>query len=211
MFGIFRIGSPVEQAISTIADCMILSILWVLCSIPLFTIGAATKALYYASMRNIRNEGSVFRDFFHSFCSEFGKSVCITLLYLCIAGIIGVDLWIVRHMSIVAGKFLNVVLYIACLMVAMVSVYLFPLLARYQAPFKTHLKNAWILCFASPVTTLLLLILAFLPIVLFLWNTRIFLKLLPFIAIFWIGCAANCGSRLLLRLFDHVQSEKEKS
>ena len=64
MFGIFNLDSPIGRAMNTVADIMIFSVLWVVCSLPVFTVGAATTALYYASMRSVRQEGSAFKDFF---------------------------------------------------------------------------------------------------------------------------------------------------
>lgn len=210
MFGIFRIGSPVERIVSTIADCMLLGVLWLLCSIPLFTVGAATKALYYASMRSVRKEGNVWKDFFRSFREDFASSICVTALYFVVVSLVGTDFWILSHIHLAGAGFFKTLLYVLCLLIALITVYFFPLLARYKAPIKHHLKNALMLSFASPVTTLLLLILNYLPIALLLWDIQWFFRLLPFVLLLWIGCAAHCSSRLLLRMFDQIQSKKHK-
>ncbi len=46
----------VMRALSRLCDFMLLNILWVVCSIPLFTIGASTTALYTVMLKIVRNE-----------------------------------------------------------------------------------------------------------------------------------------------------------
>lgn len=49
-------------------DVMILGFLWILCSLPLITVGASCTALYYAIVKCIKNhEGYVSRAFFIPF------------------------------------------------------------------------------------------------------------------------------------------------
>nr|MCR5269204.1 YesL family protein [Lachnospiraceae bacterium] len=60
--------SPVMQAISKAADLALVNLLWFVCSLPVFTAGAAMCAKYYVGMKIARNEEpAVFKSFFHSF------------------------------------------------------------------------------------------------------------------------------------------------
>lgn len=60
----FSIEGPLWRALNLIADVIILHFLWLVCSLPLVTIGASTTALYYAMMKRIRtNEGHVTSNF----------------------------------------------------------------------------------------------------------------------------------------------------
>ena len=53
---LFDINNPVMRWIVKIFDCMCLSFLWVIASLPVFTIGASTTALFAAIHRYIRLE-----------------------------------------------------------------------------------------------------------------------------------------------------------
>ena len=44
---IFNMDSPFFRCMSLIGDMMLLNLMWILCSIPLVTIGASTTALLY--------------------------------------------------------------------------------------------------------------------------------------------------------------------
>ena len=83
MFGqIFRYKGPVWTVLNNITDVLFLSLLWMLCSIPLVTLGAATTALYDSVVRCVRygNEGP-YRRFFCTFRNELLTSVLSTLLW----------------------------------------------------------------------------------------------------------------------------------
>ena len=47
MGNIFRWDSPFMQKVSKAGNLILLNILWILCSIPVLTMGAATAALYH--------------------------------------------------------------------------------------------------------------------------------------------------------------------
>ena len=208
MFGIFNLDSPIGRAMNTVADIMILSVLWVVCSLPIFTAGAATTALYYASMRSVRQEGTVFKDFFRAFWDNFKKSFLFTLLLVVVAVLIGGDFWIFSKVELAGENVLQIILYaVIFLLIIMVS-YFFPLLARYDAGMKAHIKNAFLLSVSSPLTTVVIVAMNIAPVILFLMKPDWFFRVLPLVAILWVGVAAHINSRLLLKLFEKIQPSK---
>lgn len=67
---------------SWVADMVILSCLWVLCSVPLFTIGASTAALYDCTARCVRGgDEKMFARFFRTFRRELMQSIPTILLW----------------------------------------------------------------------------------------------------------------------------------
>lgn len=85
MKNILSYDSKFIQILSVLADTMILNILFLLCCVPVVTIGAATTALF-SGCRAIVKEESCFRAFFRSFRSDFLRSTAVWLIYL--AGIL---------------------------------------------------------------------------------------------------------------------------
>lgn len=209
MFGIFNLDSPIGRAMNTVADIMILSVLWVVCSLPVFTVGAATTALYYASMRSVRQEGSVFKDFFRAFRDNFKKSLMFTLLLAGAVLLIAGDFWIFSKVQLAGESVLRVILYAVIFLLIMIVSYFFPLLARYDAAVKAHIKNAFLLSISSPLTTLIVAAMNAAPILLFLIKPVWFFRVLPFITILWVGMAAHINSRILLKLFEKIQPSEE--
>lgn len=83
MFGsIFKPYGKVWYFCNTITDVLGLSVLWCFCSLPIFTIGAATSALYDAAVRGIRyREEIVYRRFLRTFRSEMKTGTASTILW----------------------------------------------------------------------------------------------------------------------------------
>ena len=71
------------RVLSRLIDCILLSILWFLTSIPIVTIGASTTALYYTSLKIVRGEDHALGHmFFRSFRENFRQSTVLWLILL---------------------------------------------------------------------------------------------------------------------------------
>ena len=66
------------SAVSRIVDMFLLSILWVLTSLPVITAGAASTGLYYAVVKSVRSQRSYpAREFFRGFRDNFCRATVI--------------------------------------------------------------------------------------------------------------------------------------
>lgn len=75
--------SPVMNFLNILGQLILLSILWVLCCLPIVTIGAASTALYYTTVKVLRRDaGSLFSSFFTSFRSNFSQSLSVNMVFL---------------------------------------------------------------------------------------------------------------------------------
>lgn len=83
MFGsVFKPYGLVWNIMDTVTDVLGLSLLWVVCSLPIVTIGAATTALYDAVVHGIRyKEGSAYRRFLRTFRAEWKPGLLSTVLW----------------------------------------------------------------------------------------------------------------------------------
>ena len=80
MDSIFSYESKLVQMLLKLADMMIMNILYVLCCLPVFTIGAAQAGLHTGirQLRDPADDSSCTKAFFRGFANGFGK---ITLVY----------------------------------------------------------------------------------------------------------------------------------
>ena len=130
-----------------------LNLLWFICSIPIFTIGASTTALYYTSLKVIRNEeGHVDVLFFRSFKENFKQATAIWMILLPIGLFLGADGWIVYHLrssstgSAAVFWTLILTLIIAASVFYMIElIFVFPLLASVVNDTRSMLKNAFLI------------------------------------------------------------------
>lgn len=145
----FSINSKFYQNMSKIADMMILSILWLLTSLPLITIGSSSCALYYCIVKVIREDrGTVMKDYIHSFKSNFKQSFVVSLMaiLLCVAGTaIGSVVYAIAE----SGETLTGIyfVYLVALGFGISWLhYVISYIARFQAPLTTILKNTLVIC-----------------------------------------------------------------
>ena len=145
--GFFNYDNPVWRFISKFGDLIILNILWLVCSIPVITIGASTTAVYYVTLKLARDDdGYTIRSFFKSFKENFKQSTVIWLILLAVGVILGVDVFFFTRLFTGSGSFRTVMLTVFLAMVliyAAVFTYIFPLQARFFNSVKRTFFNAF--------------------------------------------------------------------
>ncbi len=92
MKGIFNPSGYYFELLSHVADCMFLTMLWILFSLPLITLGAATTAVYYTVNKVICSEkGTLWKTYWTSFKENFAQSTLAGFFLLIICGILATD------------------------------------------------------------------------------------------------------------------------
>ena len=144
-----------------IVDTLILSILWLICSVPVFTAGAASGAFYYAYHKSIRQDGGHGgKVFFKAFRSNFKQATGIWLLVLVFTGLSLFTCYLLRKMRGIvpmADVFLTMGVVIIGFAVVW-CIYLFPYQSRFENTMLTVMKNSAILAVANLPWSLLLLV-----------------------------------------------------
>ncbi len=145
MHNILNPEGPFMSFITKITYSAYLNLLWLVCCLPIVTIGASTTALFYVTLKVARNEeGSLTKAFFHSFKENFRQGTIIWLILLTVGIVLGVDGYIFYHMRF-ENAFWTVataVFLIAAAAYAIILMYIFPLLARFDNTIRTMFKNA---------------------------------------------------------------------
>lgn len=147
------------QGVGKVVDCIWLSILWLIFSIPVITSGAATTALYYTVNKVVRNgRGYIWQEFWSSFKSNLKQSTLIWFIVTIIYAVLGFDLYVMYQMA-KAGDKLGSFYMVFVVLIALVTMwvfYLFPYLARFVNTTKQILKNsAYMAIFNLPWTIVL--------------------------------------------------------
>lgn len=144
----FNTDNKLFTTILRIVDAIVLSVLWLVCSLPIVTIGASTTAFYYAFHKCVRNRrGYAWQCFFHSFKSNFKQTLKVWLLMLFLYLFLAFDYIILQAMleeNASAGTLSNIILCIIML-VTLWSLYLFPYIARFENSTKAILKNCMLM------------------------------------------------------------------
>ncbi len=87
-----RYDSPFMTELRKAVDFVMLGLLWILASIPMFTFGAATTAMYYTAEKNVRTDaGKIWVTFWSRFKKEFKQATGIWLFGLVVTVIMAVN------------------------------------------------------------------------------------------------------------------------
>lgn len=154
------IDNPIMRGMGRLADFIILNLLWVVCSIPIITIGASTTALYTVMLKLVKNEeGYIAKGFLKAFKENFKQSTIMWIIFLLISIVFVVDFASIKLMSDEIGGILQILFLFMGALLAAWMVYAFALQARFVNTVKNTLKNAMILVFAKlPFTVLIVLL-----------------------------------------------------
>ena len=149
----FSYESRFSQLLLKLCYACYLNLLWFVCSIPIVTIGASTTALYYASLKVVRDEDShVAALFFRSFRQNFKQATVLWLILLGAGLFLGADGYILYHLRLSSTGTMAVMWTLILAMVIAAGVvyvivleYVFPLLASVANTNKAMLKNAFLI------------------------------------------------------------------
>jgi len=157
----FDLESPIWRFMNKLVDMVLLTAIWIICCIPIFTIGAATTALYYVTMKMALDiEGYVFKDFFKAFKSNFKQATGIWLIMLTFGlALIGSAWWYYTINNPLGAIVLPVFLIVAGLLL-IVSIYIFPLLARCEVTVKQLINMAFVMSLKNFGWTLFMIVCA---------------------------------------------------
>ncbi len=149
----FGLDSKFYKYGTLLADLIILTVLWLICSIPIFTIGASTTALYYVTTRQLSNrEGYVSRDFFKSFKRNFLESTAVTLILGVIAAVLLVNINLFEPETTIDAIF-YLVQFVMLYELLIVTIYVFPVLSRFDLKLGALLKTSFFMANRHLLTT----------------------------------------------------------
>lgn len=161
---IFSMDTPIMRGLSKLADIIVLNILFIICSIPVFTIGASLTALYAVMLRLVRNEESyIVSSFFRSFKMNFRISTEVWLLMLAVGGILAVDYRFMQEYFKESAGVLRILLAVFVLLYAVFVVFIFPYIARFEDTFKDTVRNVFLIGVANLLYFAAILAVAVIP------------------------------------------------
>lgn len=192
----------IVRALSKICDMVCLNILWLICSIPIVTIGASTTALYTVMLKIIKNEeGYILRGFFKAFKTNFRQSTIIWIVLLLLGTVCWVDFQVSGMIPGTAGLVMRSIFLLAGFILLSVTIYIFPLIARYENSIRATFQNALILTVGRLPYTILMAAITVAAVIASLWNTLTLMFALPLWLIIGVALLAWINSYILRRVF----------
>ena len=188
MRGIFGYDSTVVRGLTKIGDCICLSVLWIVFSLPVVTMGAASAALYkvvYDCLR--KDEAGIWKKFWESFKENLKRSTILWLVAMLILAVLTVDVFVFRSIKLSGDAMGN--FYWAALIILGVALTWTVYLAAYSAKFNGKVREVLRLSFLLMLYHPIKMLGVFLP----LMAGAILVLLAPFMVflapavVYWIS------------------------
>ena len=214
MSNLFSYDSKFTQVMSYIADLFILNIIFLICCLPVFTIGAAQAGLYTATRQMIdpSDDRSVFKAFFRGFASGFGKITLVSTFFLLLDVICLYTLFMVLDYPALGihWAFPAVLLFLSLLVHSLLPIFHF----RFSCgPFQL-VRNCLLLLISHPLRCLGVMALTWAPAVLFFVNPKMFLDLGALFAMVYYSVAFLFGAYMMVKpyqkLIDEMNIDEDK-
>lgn len=199
MSDLFDINSKFFAFLIRILDLVILNILFILCCLPIITIGASFTALYTITLRMIRNEDNyIVKDFCKSFKENFYQSTVIWIIALSFIIMFYLSL---RALPLVSNILILSLFIIGFFTFSCVVSYVFPITARFYNNIITILKNSLLMAFSNIPLTIPIVILNTLPIICLTIDMRVFAAYASIATIIGFSLTAFINSYILEFIF----------
>ena len=131
----FDYNNNVFRVLGGLADCLILGALWIVCSIPVVTMGAATAAVYHAVNKSIvHGQGYAFREYCTALKTDLKQTTGAWLLWGILAAFLAAlyYFFIVLSAMALAGEF-----------------YLTAYMARFEGTIRESMKKTLVMVVAN--------------------------------------------------------------
>ena len=173
MGGFFSSEGPLFGFLQKTGTLIVLSVLFILCSVPIVTTGAAVSALYYAVAKSVRRErGYPTKEFFRALKRNLKNGTVLTVIFGGLAALILYNREVLGQASAgepgaLSGVMMGgsdgaaLTLYIVydgiLIFLAMLAVYLFPVLSRFAMKLSDIVKLSFVISIRFfPYTVLLI-------------------------------------------------------
>lgn len=148
--------------LNKLANLIVLNILWVVCSLPIITIGPATTAGYYTALKLVEDEGdSVIKMYFRSFKRNFKQAFVLGIIFTIIGGVLCFDIYLCTNKLQAENSFklIMLALLIFILLIFVVEMlYLWSLLSKFDNTNKQTVINAFVLSVNNYKKTVIMLV-----------------------------------------------------
>lgn len=198
MGSVFSYESKPMQILMYIGDLIIMNFIYLLCCIPIVTIGAAQAGMYSAAkvMLDKEDDSSLTAAFFKGFTTGFwtvtGAWGLMTLLlaFVTFTGYTaiqyGAPAWLVGIAVVVCALFQSLI----------------PLFhSRFNCTVKQLIRNAWFLLFAHPLRSIGVFITIWLPVCVFLVSVYHFMTFTPIWGTLYFSTAMLFGFTFMKKPF----------
>ena len=166
----FSVDSPLYKFMNRLMDVFKLNCMWLLCSLPIVTMGAATTAAYTITLKMVKDEeGYIAGPFWKEFKANLKKGSILGVIGMVASYAVSLDFQLYH-----AAKHHNIMFLIigvvGVYLIFMHMVYAFPLMARYENSIINTMRNSYSIAAKFLGRTAFLAVLLVIEMAIIMWN-----------------------------------------
>lgn len=205
---ILDIDGPLITFLSKMADMMWLTILTLICCIPIVTIGASLTALNYVALRMARNEdGYVTRSFFKAFKENFKQATAIWLIFIAVFAFLFVDYRIITTTEVEVNMLVQLLLFTITIFSVFTFTMVWPVLAKFENTIRRTIMNAFAISAAQFFKTLLIIFIYAVPFLLWFFVQPYIPNIMPILFVFCLSVPAYLSAKIYDKFFRAVEKK----
>lgn len=220
MKGLFSYDSPLGQVLNFIGDLFLVNVVFLICCIPVITIGPAQSGLYNAMrvLQDPQDESSPIKAYFRGFANGFLSISIVWTLFLVF------DLILFYTVSMCfdyadTGVFIHWAVPFAGLILSLILQSVTTVFhSRFQCTAVQLFRNAFLMLISHPLCSLAVAALTWAPVVLFFLAPEIFLDITPLFITVYYSIAFMFGviamkkpfNQLIDKFYDTDEEAEEK-
>ena len=194
----FKLDSPLMTFLGRVCDIMILNVLVIVFSIPIFTAGAAITAAYSVAYKMVKDEESyIIKGFWKAFKENFKQSTAIWLIFLAVFTILFFDYRIMFFSEMELNELVKYGVIAVTVILIMAFSFVFPIQARFRNTVKNTIKNAFLMALSHLPSAILFAVSYAVPVIAFYFVPQIG----PVVLMLGFGLLPYTKSFLFLRIF----------
>lgn len=208
MKNILSYDSKLIVLLEGVANTMLLNILFLICCIPVITIGAAQTALF-SGCRALLKDEPCFRAFFRGLRSGFKRATLAWLILLPVLAVLGLtvhSVWIYMNAGVKFAVFTLIVAIIGLTVALAVAAMTFLFYSRFECTVRQLLKNGLFVTLAYFIRAVLIGLINWAPVLaFFLLSPYTFMQMSIVFVVLWFGVAGNLSVWLMKKPFASLE------
>lgn len=198
----FSMDNIVFRIMGRIADFMLVNALFLLCSIPVVTIGASFSALYHVIYKMVEGKDLyIMHDFLLAFKKSFKRATAIWMIFLVVGGMLWVEFYSIHLLSVEMMFIFRVIFVLFAFLYFGSIVFAFSLVGYQDNQIIQIIKNSILIAIGNLPSTILLMVVSLIPIIACVFYTRALVFIMPIMLLGGFALITYLKSLILLRVF----------
>ena len=210
MKGFFSYDGYLICILTKIMYVVAVNLLFLLCSIPIVTMGVSASAGYTVLFRFRKNdEVNILSTFFRAFRDNFKLATLIWAGMLVIGGTLVLNYYYLYQSKLAGGDLIRAVLNIVLVLLAILWIYVFPAVAYFKNTVKGYLKFSAGIALAKLPWTIVLCFIYVVPVLAFLLMARFSSVGIIFLMCCGFSLPAYIAAGIFIEIFSQFEDQSD--